>query len=143
MGSFLGSFYGPTQIPPVNSIEDFDRTHVAKLSGFSRLPWGVIVSGSYRYATGLPYSVVTFDQTGNPLYVGGRNAQRMPTIQSLDMSLQKAINLGRSDVALVAEAFNLTNHENVTGVTTSVANHGSPTAFDISRIFQIGVKVDF
>ena len=57
---------------------------------------------------------------------GGRNAQRMPAIQSLDMSLQKVFNLGRSDVALVAEAFNLTNHENVTGVTTSVRGSRQP-----------------
>jgi hypothetical protein len=31
----------------------------------------------------------------------------------------------------------------VTAVTTTVANHGSPTAFDLSRTLQIGVKVDF
>ncbi|HEV8658217.1 MAG TPA: TonB-dependent receptor [Thermoanaerobaculia bacterium] len=143
MGSFLGTFYGPTQIPPVNSIEDSDRTHVAKLSGFSRLPWGFIVSGSYRYASGAPYSVVTYDQNGNPLYVGQRNSRRMPAIQSLDLSLQKTFSLGRTDMALVAEAFNLTNHENVTAVTTSVTNPGTPTAFDVSRIFQMGIKVDF
>jgi hypothetical protein len=107
------------------------------------LPWGIIVSGSYRYASGLPYSVVTVDNQGNPLYVGKRNSERMPNIQSLDLSVQKAFGLGRATAALVGEAFNLTNHENVTAVTTAVANPGSPTAFDISRTFQVGVKVDF
>jgi hypothetical protein len=64
-------------------------------------------------------------------------------VRQLDMSLQKAFNVVRSDVALVVEAFNLTNHQNVTAVTRTVANHGSPTAFDLSRTLQIGVKVDF
>jgi hypothetical protein len=143
MGSFLGTFYGPTQIPPVESLEDSDRTDVLKLSGFGQLPWGVLISGSFRQASGLPYSVVTFDANGNPLYVGERNSQRMPDVQSLDLSVQKAFRFGPTELALVAEGFNLTNHENVTGVTTAASSHGEPTAFDVSRTFQLGVKLDF
>jgi outer membrane receptor protein involved in Fe transport len=143
MGAYLGTFYGATQIPPVNSIEDTDRTNVVKLSGFGQLPWGFLLSGSYSYATGLPYSIITYDQNGNPLYVGDRNSHRMPDIQSLDLSLQKTFKIKDVQVTLVAEGFNLTNHENVTAVSTAEDNHGEPTAFDVTRTFQLGFKVDF
>lgn len=143
MGSALDTFYGSTQIPPVNSIEDTDRTHVVKLSGFGQLPWGFLLSGSYRYATGRPYSVVTYDENGNPLYVGERNSERMSNAQSLDLSLQKTFAIKDIELTLVAEGFNLTNHENVTAVTTSEGSHGEPTAFDVSRTFQFGFKIGF
>jgi len=143
MGSSLGTFYGSTQIPPVNSIEDTDRTNVVKLSGFGQLPWGLMVSGSYSYATGLPYSVVTYDDMGNPLYVGERNSQRMSNAQTLDLSLQKTFTFSDVRVTVVAEGFNLTNHENVTAVTTAEGSHGEPTAFDVGRTIQVGFKVDF
>jgi outer membrane receptor protein involved in Fe transport len=143
MGAFLGTFYGATQIPPVNSLEDTDRTNVVKLSGFGQLPWGILISGSYNFSSGLPYSVVTYDAMGNPLYVGKRNSQRMPSTQSLDMSVQKKFRLGGAFLTLVAEGFNLTNHENVTAVTTAENAHGEPTAFDVSRTYQFGIKLDF
>jgi outer membrane receptor protein involved in Fe transport len=143
MGSALGVFYGPTLIPPQNSIEDNDRTHVVKLSGFGQLPWGFLVSMSYSYATGLPYSIFGTDATGGSFYVGTRNSHRMSSSQSLDLSAQKRFRIGGTDVSLVAEAFNVFNHENVTAVTTGVTNHGEPTAFDVGRTFQLGVKIDF
>ncbi|HPA95563.1 MAG: TonB-dependent receptor [Acidobacteria bacterium] len=143
MGAYLDTFYGATQIPPVNSIEDTDRTNVVKLSGFGQLPWEIVLSGSYTYATGLPYSVVTYDANGNPLFVGKRNSHRMGNTQSLDLSIQKRIRIKGTALTLVAEGFNLTNHENVTAVTTAVDEHGEPTAFDVGRTFQFGVKIDF
>jgi hypothetical protein len=143
MGSFLGTFYGPTQIPPENSIEDSDRTHVFKVSGLWRLPLGFAVSGTYRYSSGLPYSIEGLDGVGNPIYIGGRNSQRMPDQQTLDMTVQWGVDIGSTRLTLVAEGFNLTNHENVTAVSTGEIGHGEPTDFDISRTFQLGVKLDF
>ena len=143
MGSALGTFYGPTLIPPQDSIEDSDRSHVFKLSGFGRLPWGFLVSTSYRYATGLPYSIFGTDETGGSFYIGKRNSHRMSSVQALDLSLQKAFRIGGLELSLVGEAFNVFNHENVTAVTTGVTNHGEPTDFEVGRTFQFGVKFDF
>jgi len=143
MGSALGTFYGPTLIPPQNSIEDNDRTHVFKLSGFGQLPWGFLVSASYSFATGRPYSIFGTDATGGSFYVGTRNSHRMPSVQALDLSAQKRFRIGGVDLSLVAEAFNAFNHENVTAVTTGETNHGEPTDFEVGRTFQLGVKFDF
>jgi hypothetical protein len=60
----------------------------------------------------------------------------MPDIQSLDLSLQKTFKIRDVQVTLVAEGFNLTNHENVTAVSTAEDNHGEPTAFDVTRTFR-------
>ncbi len=143
MGSFLGTFYGPTQIPPSSALEDSDRTHVFKVSGTRTLPLGFLVSGTYRFASGLPYSIEGNNVDNEPIYIGGRNSQRMPSIQSLDMTFQWGVELASTTLTLVLEAFNLTNHENVTAVSTGEVGHGTPTAFDISRTFQIGAKIDF
>lgn len=143
MGSALGTFYGPTLIPPENSIEDSDRTHVFKVSGFGQLPWGFLVSASYIYATGLPYSIFGTDATGGSFYVGTRNSHRMPPTQSLDLSVQEGFHIKDVKLSLVVEVFNVFNHENVTAVTTGETNHGEPTDFGVGRTFQLGVKFDF
>lgn len=143
MGSSLGQFYGPTQLPNVDSIEDSDRTHLFKFSAAWQLPLGFLVSGSYRYASGLPYSVVGTNAGNEPIYIGDRNAYRMPDVMSLDMTFQWGVDIGATRLTLVLEGFNLTNHENVTGVSTGEVGHGEPIAFDISRTFQVGAKFDF
>ena len=70
-------------------------------------------------------------------------SQRMPSIQSLDMTFQWGVDIAATRLTLVLEGFNLTNNENVTGVTTGEVGHGEPIAFDISRTLQLGVKFDF
>ncbi len=143
MGSFLGTFYGPTQIPPEDSIDDFDRTHQFKVSGTWQLPLGFLISGTYRYSSGLPYSIIGNNVDNEPIYIGGRNTQRMPSVQSLDMSFQWAVKIVSTELTLVLEAFNLTNNENVIAVSTGEIGHGTPIAFDLTRTFQLGVKFDF
>jgi hypothetical protein len=143
MGSFLGTFYGPTQIPPESSLEDSDRTHMFKVSGTWSLPLGFLVSGSYRYQSGRPYSIEGNNVDNEPIYIGGRNSQRMPDQQSLDMTFQWGVEIAGTRLTLVLEGFNLTNHENVTAVSTGEVGHGTPTAFDVARTFQLGAKFDF
>lgn len=143
MGSSLGTFYGPTQLPNSSATEDSDRTHLFKVSGAWKLPLGFLVSGTYRYSSGLPYSVVGNNVNNEPIYIGERNSQRMSDAQSLDMTLQWGVDIKSTRLTLVLECFNLANHENVVAVSTGEVGHGEPTAFDVSRTFQIGAKFDF
>jgi hypothetical protein len=38
--------------------------------------------------------VITYDQSDSPLFLGERNSKRMPSLQSLDLLVQKAIQVG-------------------------------------------------
>jgi hypothetical protein len=141
-GNQLYQFYTKVQIPPRNAIEDFDRTHYFKASGTMLLPWDVMLAANYHYASGLPYSIIGGAQIGI-YYVGERNGQRMPSSQSLDFSLRKIFTFDRYKFTVVFEGYNITNHTNVTSVSTAPDNHGEPSALDISRTFQLGFTFDF
>ncbi len=141
-GNELYQFYTEDMIPPKNSIEDFDRTHYLKASGVVILPLDIMIAANYNYASGWPYSVISGAQAGL-YYLGDRNSQRMDPTSSIDFSLRKTFQLDRYKLAVVFEGYNITNHTNVTGVSTAPANHGEPTALDLSRTYQLGVTFDF
>jgi len=81
----------------------------------------------------------------------GRNKFTMPMFFQFDMRVSKGINLGeRFRVDLIADAFNLFNHTNITAVnqlcdplvgTTCTA--GQPTAAADARQFQFAVKLNW
>lgn len=141
-GGAVGEFYTAVQLPPTNSIEDFDRTHLIKASGFVGLPWDIWLSASLIYASGFPYSVITGAQAGL-YYVGGRNVNRMKPTQSLDFSLSKNFRFGRSRIGVVLEGYNVFNRTNILSVSTAPENHGEAASLDISRTFQLGLTFDF
>jgi hypothetical protein len=141
-GSALDQFYTAVQTPPRNSIEDFDRTHLFKASGFVGLPWDIWLSANLYYASGFPYSVITGAQAGL-YYLGGRNTYRMKPTQSLDFSLNKNIRIGRTKLGIILEGYNLFNHTNILSVSTAPDNHGEAASLDISRTIQLGFTFDF
>ena len=110
-----------------------------KLNGMSgRLGNGWMVSGIAQCRSGLPYTMRTagslakeFNTGGaaivalstgmngyggdNRVYGVGRNTYRYPGVWKADLRLSKRFNLGRErQLQLLAESFNLFNHQNVT-----------------------------
>jgi hypothetical protein len=116
-----------------------------KLRDFAgRLANGWTVSGIGRFHTGYPYTMRTtgslaeeFDQTTGSAIVGlgegmngsggdnrvygvGRNTYRYPAVWKADTRLGKRFDLGRMrELELMAESFNLFNHQNVTEIETT------------------------
>jgi outer membrane receptor protein involved in Fe transport len=87
------------------------------------LPYSAGVSGtiSGAYSSGMTGS-------GSSAYLLqlGRNTYQQPTTIDLDTRLQKDLHVTeRFNIELVAEAFNLLNHLNVTGVTSTAYSIGS------------------
>ncbi|HET6373157.1 MAG TPA: hypothetical protein VFG76_07610, partial [Candidatus Polarisedimenticolia bacterium] len=76
---------------------------------------------------------------------GGKNSLRMPPVRSLDLSLSKRFEVGRSQMKITAQAFNLTNELNVVDVErfTSSSMFGRPVDVDFGRIVQVGVEFRF
>ena len=132
------------------------------------LPYSASVSGTISGAAG---SGMTGSGNSGYLLQLGRNTIQQPTTAVLDMRLQKDVHFTeRYNLELVAEAFNLLNHVNVTGVNstaysisgsslkynpysagtglTAESGFGSVTNADSTFVYsqrqiQLGLKLDF
>jgi len=125
----------------------YDRPDVINLSAFGNLPLGLEVTGIYRYQSGRLYSPTTFVGSSSVVDVseGGKNALRMPPVRSLDLSLSKRFDLGRSQFKMTAQVFNLTNELNVIDVErfSGSSTFNRPVDLDFGRIVQFGVEFRF
>ncbi len=93
-----------------------DERHRIVFSGIVGLPFEVRASSLITLGTGLPFTILDaslgFDRPQFKLRLNeGRQTGTFP-YQSWDLRLQKDIPIGRVRVGLVAEGFNLTNHNN-------------------------------
>jgi len=76
----------------------------------------------------------------------GQNIVRGPGVEQIDASLFKRFRIGeRFSVHLRGEAFNIFNHTNWSGVSTSLGagDFGQVNAAHDARIMQVSMKVDF
>src|SRR6476661_7271118 len=129
------------------------KWRLSKLGG--QLANGWLLAGIGQFHSGLPYTMRTagslareFDTSGMPIvalgtgmngyggdnriYGLGRNTYRYPSTWKADLRLGKRFNLGQMrQLELLAESFNLFNHQNVTELETvgytigSGNSHGS------------------
>jgi hypothetical protein len=138
-----------------------------KLDGVpGRITNGWMLSGTARFHSGLPFTMHTagsipgqYDVTGaaivglgpsmngyggdNRVYGVGRNTYRYPFTWKADVRLGKKFNLGpMRELELMAESFNLFNHQNVTRLETvgyTIAAGGSAGALPTLN-FLTGLK---
>src|SRR6185369_3792640 len=97
-----------------------DRPHQLKFDGSYRTPWKLLVSGTFRLQSGIPFNAliphpIYGDNEGfevprgtalNPL----TGSNRTPIIYNLDLGVSYAINLGESSkLRIQADWFNVTN----------------------------------
>jgi hypothetical protein len=127
----------------------YDRPDVVNLSAFGLLPWGIELTGIYRYQSGRLYSPEVFSP-GQGFVVdtsaGAKNSQRMPPVRTLDLSVSKRLDIARSQVRFTLQVFNLTNEMNVVDVenlTSSGPAFGAPVDLDFGRILQFGLEVRY
>jgi hypothetical protein len=128
----------------------YDRPDVLNMSGFAILPWGMEVTGVYRYQSGRLFSPTVFDISQGNFVIdeanGGKNSRRMSPVRSLDMSISKRFDAAKYQFKLTGQVFNLTNELNVVGVETissSGSAFGNPVDVDFGRIFQFGMEIRF
>ncbi len=109
------------------------RTNIANLSGWRKISfngWGI--SPIVQMQSGLPYSAGTVNSVSSSLYGGiigaggtaripdiARNSFTMPKTAVVDLRLSKSFALTRGEsryrFEILGEAFNLFNHQNITG----------------------------
>lgn len=136
------------------------------LNGLWNTPWwGLGVSGSFRFATGSPFTaIINADvnndgvRTDRPTVNGqhfGRNSFRQPDFWTLDLRLAKSFNLGPGDVSLFLECFNCSDRANLVvssnnqiwgpnQTPNATFNRLDDNSFiGIPRTFQLALRYDF
>lgn len=132
-----------------------DERHRIVFNGIVGLPFDVRASSLITLGTGLPYTILDaslgFDRPQFKLLLNeGRQSGTFP-YQSWDLRLQKDFNFGRARLGLVAEGFNLTNHDNfgcfegfISRLPEVNPNFGKPNCLVTDgRRVQFGVNVGF
>lgn len=131
-----------------------DQRHRFVLSGLWQLPYEFQISGIFTAASSKPYNVITgTDDNGDgflrdrPAGVG-RNSARGSNFVNLDLRISKRFTIQRTHIELLADFFNLTNHDNFdpesfNGNLSSGDNFGKPSVAFNPRQIQFGARVEF
>jgi hypothetical protein len=123
----------------------YDRPDLVNLSAFGNLPFGLEVTGIFRYESGRLYSPLTTNLSGQTVVdttSGDKNSERMPPVRSIDLSFSKRFEMGRNQLKVTAQVFNLTNELNVIDVErySTASTFRGPVQLDFGRIFQVGLE---
>jgi len=110
----------------------------------------------FLYRSGAPYTLTLFDGThlpggrytlngsGGALYLPtvGRNTLRLPNATNLDLRLTRTILIhDRFHMDLTAEAYNLLNHVNLSGIVQRAYLVGTPVAGITPLVFQSAANI--
>lgn len=91
---------------------DYDQRHTVNAFVSRRLTPTLNGSGQFAFGTGMPYPGF-YQRAGDGFALDAvRNRVRAPIYQRLDLRLNKALRIRRTDATLFVEVINVTNHEN-------------------------------
>jgi hypothetical protein len=146
--------------------KDSEGAAKALLDGWA-LSWIATLQSGYPYSQRITNDVNNDGNRSNDLVPGGRNAERLPWWQVIDLRLSRQIPLGpKARLELIGEAFNLLNSTNISArqsvlynFTNGVlipqtnlsnprlnfgADQGTQVNFeDTQRVVQLAAKVTF
>jgi outer membrane receptor protein involved in Fe transport len=137
-----------------------DAHHRITLSGVYQGPWGINLSGMFRYRSATPYTVFT---TNDPNHDGNIfdllpgdhvNSKRGHSFSQFDLRLAKEFTFGSGlSFELIAEMFNVFNEKNPAGYVV-VFNNGNPVGIEPTtyagdplqgehQLIQLGARIRF
>ena len=139
---------------------DTDAKHRVGLSGLYRAPFGINVSGIFRYRSATPYTDWAGVDLNNDRYimdlptgVSHVNSLRGASFSQLDGRLAKEFRFGGNyGVELIGEVFNLFNSKNAAGFRgrrSATATYRQPAFYagdpgqGEQRLAQLGLRVTF
>jgi hypothetical protein len=125
--------------------------HIFVASGLVTVPWDINVSGIVQWRSGNafnPRGIVDLDGDGlvdQRDTTQERNAFRVKPYANVDVRVEKQFLLpGRHAIAVLVEAFNLFNRDNVASVTDVAGDDfGTPVSFLPGREVQFGIRYLF
>jgi hypothetical protein len=163
--SWSGQAYYNNPNAHINAYGEFpyERKHQFKLQGSWLGPWGINISGYYRWLDGTRYTrtIRSYDlglslpQGNVSIYAEKRGSRKLPALSILDARLEKMFNLPSSlgQLAFFLDVFNLFNANMATNIqvissTTVTVNKqpvafGGLTALTDPRIIRLGFRYQF
>jgi hypothetical protein len=124
-----------------------DTTHLAKVFGTYRLPFGVGLSGAFYYTSGRTFTrsqSAGLNQGRVDLFIEPRGSERYDAVMRLDARLQRELSIAGRRIRLQVDGFNVLNDATVTSrVTQSGLRYSLPLTLVESRRFRIGVAYRF
>ena len=137
-----------------------DRTHQAKLQAAYVFPFGLTMSVSGYYQSGLPLSRIGWwnGYAGPELFITPRGSEgRAPSLYEFDLQGDYGLQLGPVTVHILASLFNVLNRQQVTQVdqvwafdqadnaspTPTNSHYGQGNQFQQPRTLRLGIRVSF
>lgn len=157
--SFPDTGSGLNPAPVIEYPPVFDRRMDMDLVVQRRLPWGIDAGLRWNFGTGLPYTrplsyrahphqiidLKLDDGSEDLLWMGPRNAERLPVQHRLDISLRKVIERRWGRVTPYLDVLNVYNRRNVAHYQYGYI-HGRPSGRGVSLLPFLptfGVEVSF
>jgi len=140
----------PNNLININDrVQASDTPNVVKLGGTYILPYGLQISGNYRYYTGKPLTrtLLVQDLNQGPVNVAAepRGTYRYPNVSLLDLRISKVFPVGKA--AKVEAMFNLFNTFNagtvINQVTTLGPSYGQPIQLLTPIVAGFGARLTF
>lgn len=131
------------------------RPHQLKLQGMVKGPWGINVSGYFRFFSGQRYTrqvtsadlLAPLNQGVETIYAETRGDRGLPTQTILDLRLEKAFRYQRLTFGVFVDCFNLFNGNKATQVqvisSSSAIVFGQMVSIEDPRIFRLGARIQF
>ncbi len=144
-----------------NAIGRFplERRHQFKVEGLVKGPWGVNLSGYFRYLSGTRatrtvssnYLGLTggnaLPQGNTTIYAETRGDTPYPDFWQLDLRLEKTFRIAGINLGIFADCFNVFNKAFKTTMWLNSSNTSTPylqmTAINDPRIFQLGARIEY
>jgi len=154
-GAVAGFYQSPNAHTNALGALPLERRHQFKVEGVVRGPFGVNLSGYFRYLSGQPITrTVSNNYLGLKLkqnvtiYAEKRGSTLLPAILQLDLRLEKTLTLKPLRIGVFADCFNLLNRGAATAEWTNSSNLSTykylqMTAINDPRIFQLGARIEF
>jgi outer membrane receptor protein involved in Fe transport len=133
-----------------------ERRHQFKVEGMVMGPWGVSLSGYFRYLSGTRltrlissnYLGLTLPQGVTTIYADTRGNEGLPDFWQLDLRLQKTFRISVVNLSIFADCFNVFNQAFATNMWVNSSNqttykYREMTAINDPRIVQLGARIEF
>jgi len=133
----------------------FERRHQLKVQGLVKGPWGINLSGYFRFLSGQAWTRtvrsqdlgVALNQDPETINAEERGSRNLPDTAILDLRVEKAFKIKPLTLRVFADIFNVFNLGKAVDVYAVSSNPGIPfeqmEAITNPRVFRLGAKIEF